>query len=67
MDRNGVEDLKTTSGNVCLHCGISNLVLKGNVGHSVYIEQDLGQLCVLFLCDNSIHGLMEIFHHIGHT
>ena len=68
MDRNGVEDLKATSVNACLHCGISNLVLNGNVVHSVYIEAlGLGQLCVLFLRDNSIRDLMETFHHIGHT
>ena len=30
MDRNGVEDLKATSVNACLHCGILNLVLNGN-------------------------------------
>ena len=67
MDRNGEEDLKTTLGHACSHCGGSNLGCKGNVGHSVYIGQDLGQLCVLFLCDKSIHDLIEIFHHIGHT
>ena len=68
MDWNGVEDLKATSVNACLHCGIPNLVLKRIVHHSVYIDGlGLGQLCVLFLCDNSIHDLMETFHHIGHT
>ena len=68
MDQDTLEDLKKPSVNECLHCGMSNLVLRGNVAHSVYIEGlGLGQLCVLFLCDNSIHDLMGTSHHIGHT
>ena len=46
MDRDGMEDLKTTLGHACSHCGISNLVLKWKIGHSGYIEQDL----VYFVC-----------------
>ena len=71
MDRNAMEDLKTTSEHVCLHCELSNLGLKGKIGHSGYIEQDLGQhvgfLCVLFQCDRSSHDLIQICHHIFHT
>ena len=66
-----MEDLKTILKHEHLCCGLSNLVPKEKIGHSVNIGEDEGQhvglLCVLLLCDISSHDLIQISHHIGHT
>ena len=70
-----MEDLKTILKHEHLCCGLSNLVPKEKIGHSVYIGEDEGQhvglLCVLLLtevlCDISGPDWIQICHHFGHT